>query len=100
MQKEPDNPGRERSPGLSQGVRRTAYAASPPVEDVGVDHCRADVLVPEEFLDRPDIIPILQQMGRERMPERMTRDGLLDPGPRAGFLYGTLDDGVVEVVPE
>lgn len=54
----------------------------------------------EEFLDRPDIIPILQEMGRERMPEGMAGDGLLDTGPLARLLDGTLYDGFVEVMPE
>jgi hypothetical protein len=29
--------------------------------------CRAHIIVPQQFLDRSDIIPVLQQMGRERM---------------------------------
>jgi hypothetical protein len=86
--------------GLTQEVRWAADAPSSPVENVGVDHRRADVLVPKKFLDRPDIIPILQEMGSERMPECVASDGFLDPCPFARILDGPLDDGVVEVVPE
>jgi hypothetical protein len=32
----------------------------------------------EEFLHRPDVVAVLQQMGRERMPERVNPGGLLD----------------------
>ncbi len=100
MRGELDMPGGERSIGSSQEVRRTAYASSSPVEDMRVDHRGADVLVPEEFLDRPVIIPILQEMGSERMPEGVAGDGFLDTGPLARALHRPLDDGVVEVVSE
>lgn len=100
LREKPDNPRGEMLLGLPQEVCRTADAPSSPVKDMGVDHRRADVLVSEEFLYRPDIIPVLQQVGSERMPECMASDGLPDPGPLACILDGPLDDGVVKVVPE
>ena len=36
-----------------------------PVQDMGVDHRRAHVLVAQQLLDRPNIIPIFQQVGRK-----------------------------------
>jgi hypothetical protein len=66
---------------------------------VGIDHRRAHFPESEEVLDRPDIIPVFQEMGSERMPEGVACDGLRDPGPLAGIFDCPLDDGVVEVVP-
>ena len=37
-------------------------------EDVRVDHGRADVAVPEKFLDGSDVISLLEEVGRERVP--------------------------------
>ncbi|ERN41591.1 hypothetical protein KR51_00018100 [Rubidibacter lacunae KORDI 51-2] len=44
-------------------VQRTAYAHSPSVEDVGVNHRGFDIFVTEEFLDRADVVAGLQQVG-------------------------------------
>ena len=38
---------------------------------MGVDHRRAHVLVAQQLLDRPNIIPILQQVGRKGVAKRM-----------------------------
>jgi len=35
-----------------------------------IDHGRADVLVPQEFLHRPNIVTILQQVCGKAVPER------------------------------
>jgi len=43
------------------------------VEHVGVDQCRLDILMSEEFLDRPDVVAILKQMRGEGMAERLGR---------------------------
>jgi len=54
--------------------------------------------VTEEFLDGPDVVPILDEMGRERMPECVAGDRLLDARPHRRALDGPLDDRFVEVV--
>jgi hypothetical protein len=43
---------------------------------VGVDHRRADIAVPQELLDRPDVVAVLEQMGREGVPQRVACGGL------------------------
>ena len=53
---------------LSGEVCRTPDASSALVQDMGVDHGGVDVAVPQQFLDRPDIVPFFQEMGSERMP--------------------------------
>ena len=98
--REPDKMAVERWLGLPREIGRATDTSPSPVEDVGVDHRRADVLVSEQFLNRPDIIPVFQEMGSERMPEGVAGDRLRDPRLLAGIFDGPLDDGVVEVVPE
>jgi hypothetical protein len=36
-----------------------------------VNHCRGNVAVPKQLLNRTNILPIFQQVGRETVPERM-----------------------------
>ena len=48
---------------------RTLDAASTPVEYMGIDHRRPDVLVTEQFLHRADVISGFQQLRGKRVPE-------------------------------
>ena len=48
-----------------QPVGWTRNAERAPIQDVGVDHRRADVRMTEQFLHRSNVVPILEQMGRE-----------------------------------
>ena len=43
------------------------------IQYVCVDHRALDVLVPQEFLDRSDIVTAFEQVSCERMPESMAR---------------------------
>jgi len=45
---------------LSGEVRRAPDEPSSLVQDVCVDHRGVDVAVPQQFLDRPDIVPVFQ----------------------------------------
>lgn len=49
----------------------------------------------EKRLDGADVVAILQEMRRERMPERVTGHPLRHPGAARGVPYGTLDHGLV-----
>ena len=57
-------------------------------------HGRFDVLMPEEFLDGPDVVAILKQVGSETVPEGVTTDGFADvsqfDGLPDGLLHTTL----------
>ncbi len=48
-------------------IDRTLDAQATAVEDVRVDHRRADVSVAEQFLDGANVVARLEQMRRERM---------------------------------
>jgi hypothetical protein len=68
------------------------------VQDVRVDHGRGDIAVPQQFLNRADVVPVLQKMGGEGVTERVWPDALsrghpaaLPPSPRAA--EPTREDG-------
>ena len=48
------------------GAARPGRAA---VDDVRVDHRGGDVAVPEEFLNRADVVAVFEEVGRERVTE-------------------------------
>jgi hypothetical protein len=89
-------PGARKS--LLREVQGTPNAPAAAVEDVGVDHCRADVPVAKKFLDGPDVVPFFEEMGSERMPERVAGDSLGEAGKGGGLLYGPLENRFVEVM--
>jgi hypothetical protein len=39
------------------------------LEDVGIDHGRPDIVMPEEFLNRTDVVPVFEQVGRKGVPQ-------------------------------
>src|SRR5687768_359036 len=47
---------------------------------VGVDLCRGEALVPEELLDDAQVGPAVEEVGRERMTQRVGRDADRQPG--------------------
>jgi len=46
-------------------------AARAPIQDLGIDHRGAHIVMTEEFLDRSDVITIFQQMCGEGMSQRV-----------------------------
>ena len=61
------------------------------VADVGVNHGRGDVLVPEEFLHGANIIAVFQQMRSETVPEGMAAGGFGDAGGAEAALTRVLE---------
>jgi hypothetical protein len=57
--------------GLNDLIKRTQHTPASAVEDVGINHRRGNVLVPEQFLHRADVIAGLQQVCGKRMPQSM-----------------------------
>jgi hypothetical protein len=68
------------------------------LQHVRVDHRRAHVPVPEQLLNGTDVVAVLEQMRRERVPQRMGSGALGEPRPAGGVLHRALQDGLVEVV--
>lgn len=84
-----------------RNYRISGNGESPPlVQDVGVDQRRVHVLVAGKFLYGPGVVPVLEEMVRERMPECVAGNRFADACPVRRVLYGPLDHRFVEVVPE
>src|SRR5207247_1070351 len=79
-------------------VGRASDGAWAPVQDVRVDHGRADVLVAEELLDCPNVVAVLQQVGGKGVAERVAAHALGDARPKGGNPDGALEDGFVKVM--
>jgi hypothetical protein len=54
-------------------VERVPNTSPALVQDVRVDHCRTHVAMPEQILDRSDVVPSFEQMCGEGVTQRMTR---------------------------
>ncbi len=54
---------------IIDSVERAAHTPAATVENVGVDHGGAHVPMSQEFLDRADVLPALQQMCGERVSQ-------------------------------
>jgi hypothetical protein len=78
----------ERHVGLSRGsgadspIERTLDAEAAPIEHVGVDHRHYHVPVAEQV----EVVAGLQEVGRERVPQRVDRRGLDYAGSAQGIL--------------
>ena len=77
-------------------IDRAANVEARSVTNVGINHGGGEIFVPEEFLDGPDIISILQKMGSKTVPKRMTTrcfgdtarpDGVLDRVLQVSFRH-------------
>ena len=79
-------------------IQRTANATGASIQDMGVDHCGADVLVTEELLDRADVVAGFQQVSCEGVAEGVRRDVLGNSGGAGGPPDLFLNDRLVEVV--
>jgi hypothetical protein len=63
-----------------------------------VDHRGLHAPVPQELLDRPDVVPTYEQMGREGMAERMAGRVLGDADLARCIVEGSLDRPLVEMM--
>src|ERR1019366_639557 len=50
-------------------VGRAVHRPAASIQDVRVDHRRPHVAVPEQLLNGPDVVAVLEQVRRKRMPE-------------------------------
>ena len=78
-------------------ARHTAASRVP--KDVGVDHGGLDIFVTEQLLDRPDVVAVLQEVGRKGMPERVAGGLLRNTCPQLREPHRPLQDRLVEVMP-
>ena len=64
-----------------------------PIQDVSVNHRRADIRMAEQFLNRSNVVPVLEQVRRKRMAERVTAGPFRNPRPADRCGDRALDDG-------
>jgi hypothetical protein len=79
-------------------IQGAVHGQAAALEDVGVDHGGAYVLVAEEFLDGADVVTGLEKVGSEGVTEGVAGDALLDFGPLRSPFDGALQAGGVEVM--
>lgn len=84
--------------GAARPVQRAAHGQAAAVEDVGIDHCRLHVLVAEQFLDRADVVTVLQEVGGEAVAKGMAVDALGQAGLLGRPTDGLLQSALVDVV--
>ena len=69
------------------------------IQHVRVDHRRLHAAVAKQLLDRPNIVPLREQMGRERVTKGVAAHGPGDPGVEHRLADGALDDRLVQMMP-
>ena len=79
-------------------VRGTADGEGSAVEDMGVDHRGADVVVTEELLHGADVVAVFEEMRGERMPQRVAGGPLVNASLTHGVFHCPLDRAFVNVV--
>lgn len=82
----------------SQPIRRAQNPTASSIQNMGINHCGADIFVPQEFLNRPDIVTVLQQVRRKRVTKRVAPRRLRYPGAPDSLLDRPLQDGFVKVM--
>ena len=75
---------------LSKRIYRTAHTGRPAVEDMGVNHRRLHIFMPEKFLDSANIVAALKEMGCERMAEGVAAGVFCDARFQDGFVDSIL----------
>jgi len=58
---------------------------------MGIDHCRFDIIMAQEFLDRSYIVTAFEQMSGKGMTERMASSSLGQSCLRERISYGLLN---------
>lgn len=90
-----------RQPPAPQGagsIQRATHGQAAALEDVGVDHGGAHVLVAEEFLHRTDVVAVFQEMGSEGVAEGVAGNALANPGLLGGLPDCSLQVALVQMM--
>ena len=76
---------------LHEQVGRGSDGARTAIQDVRVDHGRRHVTMTEQLLDGLDVVPVLQQVGGERVAEDVAPCGLRDARRAYSVADGALE---------
>ena len=83
----------------AEQLSRTLDTASTPVEHMGRDHRRPDVLVTEQFLHRADVRARFESMRRKGMPKGMAGGRFCDARLAYSALHSPLEHLCVGMMP-
>jgi hypothetical protein len=81
-----------------QTIGRTPNAQGTPIQDVRVNHRRADIRMAEQFLNRSNIVAVLEQMRRKGVAERVAADPFRNPSPADRGRDRALHDRFVQMI--
>jgi hypothetical protein len=84
---------------LSQPIEGTSDAQGSSVHHVQINHRCRYVGMTEQFLHRPDVVAVLEQMRREAVTKRVATRVLRETSTPNGFGHRFLDDRFVRVKP-
>lgn len=79
-------------------VEWAADGAVASLKDVGVNHRRLDIFVPQQFLDRSDVVTGLEQVSGERVTKGMWTDRFANAGDPGCFVDCLLKNTLVKVM--
>src|SRR5688572_24827836 len=65
---------------------------------MSVDHGCSDVFMSEQFLNRANVVAVLEEMSGERMPEGVAAHTFVKAGFLGGLFHCALEGGFIEVV--
>ncbi len=83
----------------SQAVERAANPEAPTVQDMRVNHRRADVRMTQQLLNRSNIVTRLKEVGRKRVSKRVAPDTLRQTRLADRVRHGPLHAGLVKMKP-
>ena len=81
-----------------QGVQRAGGSSGSYFQDMGIDHRRAHVRMPQQFLHRADVGARLQQVRGKAVAQDVHGDGFANARLGYGFLQGTPQSPLIEVI--
>ena len=84
--------------GSSQSIPRAADGQAASIEDMRVQHRRSHIAMPEQLLDRADVISPFEQMGRKRVAQAVARRWLCNPTCSDSRTERTLDRCRMQVI--
>ena len=82
-----------------QRIKRRSDAGRTAIQHMRVDHCRIHVAMAEQFLNRADVLPALEQVRGKRMPQCVSAERLEDSCNSRRSLDRPRQDVFVQVMP-
>jgi hypothetical protein len=79
-------------------VQRTAHAQPASIQHVCIHHGGVHIFVPEEFLHRPDVIALLQQMRGKTVSEGLATDVFVEPHRTSCLTHSLLQSTLTRVM--